>query len=195
MLNKAVIFACKSRALPSWSETSRLSSMAVEPIETIVRLMRSGDWTIRARVREIESVAMTVSEFNASYIWRKPLCSMKFETKRTFFWSTVERSTLRVSMSFTSAICISFVAIRCAVIAAFSVRSSSHLGSSSALRSLIVFSSRSSSASSFATSSRSWMAFVERSRSRKTKGWHCSENLMKLINADKIERVLSGSGR
>ena len=39
------------------------------------------------------------------------------------------------------------------------------------------------------------MAFSERSRSRETKGWHCSENLMKLMKADRIPRVRSGSGK
>lgn len=67
MLNKAVVLAWRSLALDSWSVTVFLSSIAVEPMETMVRFIRSGDWTIRERVRDIVSVAKTVSEFSVSW--------------------------------------------------------------------------------------------------------------------------------
>ena len=38
------------------------------------------------------------------------------------------------------------------------------------------------------------MVLTDVSRKRETKGSHCSENLTKLIKAERIERVRSGSG-
>jgi len=60
-LSKAFVFDRRSLAFASCMTTVRLSSMTVEPIVVILRLIRSGDWTIRERVRAMESATLETS--------------------------------------------------------------------------------------------------------------------------------------
>jgi hypothetical protein len=66
ILNRALILAWRSLALASCMFTVRLSSIAVEPMTEMLRLMRSGDWTIRERVRAIESETLAISSLRVS---------------------------------------------------------------------------------------------------------------------------------
>lgn len=66
MLSSAEIFVCKSRVLTSFAATVRLSSAAADPIAEILRLIRSGDCTIRERVREMFSDAVFIALFTFS---------------------------------------------------------------------------------------------------------------------------------
>lgn len=66
MFVKALILACKSLALASCISAVFLSSVAVELIVAIVRFMRSGDWTIRDRVRVTVSETLAISPLSAS---------------------------------------------------------------------------------------------------------------------------------
>ena len=61
MSTSAAIFAWRSRFLASLAATARLSSAAAEPMVEMLRLMRSGDCTMRARVREMPSDAAFIS--------------------------------------------------------------------------------------------------------------------------------------
>lgn len=67
MLSKALILDWRSLALVSCIITVFLSSLAVELIVVIVRLIRSGDCTIRERVRLIASDTLAISPLRASY--------------------------------------------------------------------------------------------------------------------------------
>ena len=119
MFVKAPIFAWRSLAFASCMARAFLSSIAVAPIVVMLRLIRSGLWTIRPLVRCMLSRRRDVSEFMFSF----------FKMRFAF-------STLSASMSFTTAWVVSFVEMRWAVIAAFSARISSHFGSSFARWSL-----------------------------------------------------------
>lgn len=113
MFVNTVIFAWRSLAFASCMARVFLSSMAVAPIVEMLRLILSGLWTILLLVRCMLSRRREVSEFMFS-----------------FFKMTFAFSTLRASMSFTTAWVVSLVAMRWAVMAAFSARSCSHFGSS-----------------------------------------------------------------
>lgn len=66
MASNALIFPWSSLALASCMATVFLSSTVAEVIVMMVRLMRSGDWTIRDLVRVIASEMVTISPLRAS---------------------------------------------------------------------------------------------------------------------------------
>ena len=66
MLRSAAIFACRSRILASCEAIVFLSSFTVALIVAMLRLMRSGSWTMRLFVRLIFSVTIAVSLFTPS---------------------------------------------------------------------------------------------------------------------------------
>lgn len=74
MLRSAAIFVCRSRVFASLVATVRLSSAAVLPMLVMLRLMRSGDWTMRERVRLIVSVTVAISvvTFSCSTVYNAP---------------------------------------------------------------------------------------------------------------------------
>lgn len=61
IFSRAAIFACRSLVFVSLVATVRFSSEALLPILWISRFMRSGDCTIRERVREMLSVTVSIS--------------------------------------------------------------------------------------------------------------------------------------
>lgn len=85
MLVRTVIFAWRSLAFASCMASVFLSSMAVAPIEVMLRFILSGLWTILLLVRCMLSKRREVSEFMFS-----------------FFKMMFAFSTLRASMSFTT---------------------------------------------------------------------------------------------
>lgn len=113
MFVKTAIFAWRSLAFASCMARVFLSSMEVAPIVVMLRFILSGLCTILLLVRCMLSKRRDISEFMFS-----------------FFKMMFAFSTLSCSMSFTTAWVVSLVAMRWAVIAAFSARSWSHLGSS-----------------------------------------------------------------
>lgn len=66
MLSSAAIFVCRSRVFASLDATVRFSSAAEWPMVEMVRLMRSGDCTMRVRVRFMfsEDVAISAATFS-----------------------------------------------------------------------------------------------------------------------------------
>ena len=76
MLRSAAIFVCRSRVFASLVATVRLSSAAVLPMLVMLRLMRSGDCTMRERVREMLSVRVSISLVTFSCMTR----TLVFET-------------------------------------------------------------------------------------------------------------------
>ena len=76
MLSSAAILACKSLVFVSLAATVRFSSAALLPMLWMSRLMRSGDCTMRERVREMLSVRVSISLVTFSCMTR----TLVFET-------------------------------------------------------------------------------------------------------------------
>lgn len=70
MFSSAAIFVCRSRVFASFNATVRFSSAAEWPMVEMVRLMRSGDCTMRVRVRFMfsEEVAISAATFSCKCV-------------------------------------------------------------------------------------------------------------------------------